>query len=88
MQYNPQLFFISKILRIKFILIAVYQLKLCHSCNQGCGSGLTSIWIRIRIQHISSIRSRIHKVIEAGSNADPDPQEDLIILKKFLRYKI
>jgi hypothetical protein len=27
--------------------------------------------IRIRIQHFSSIR--IHKIIESGSNADPDP---------------
>jgi hypothetical protein len=32
---------------------------------QGCDSGLTSI--RIRIQHFSYTRIRIHKVIESGS---------------------
>jgi hypothetical protein len=38
------------------------------------------IWIdsiRIQIQHFSSIRIRIHKVIKSGSNADPDPQHAL-----------
>jgi hypothetical protein len=30
--------------------------------------------IRIRIQHFSSIRIRIYKVTESGSNPDPDPQ--------------
>jgi hypothetical protein len=46
---------------------------------QGCGSGLTSIRIRMRMQRFRSIRMRIriHNVIESGSNADPDPQENL-----------
>jgi hypothetical protein len=38
----------------------------------------TGLWIRInsiriRIQKFSSIRIRIHTVIESGSNPDPDP---------------
>jgi hypothetical protein len=43
------------------------RLKASGFANQGCGSGLTSIWI----QHFSSIR--IHN--ESGSNADPDPDQ-------------
>jgi hypothetical protein len=31
--------------------------------------------IGVRIQKFSSIRIRIHKVIESGSNPDPDPQQ-------------
>jgi hypothetical protein len=37
------------------------KIQIIRNKKQGCGSGLTSI------------RIRIHKVIESGSNADPDP---------------
>jgi hypothetical protein len=47
-------------------------------------------WIRIDlipiwIQHFSSIRIRTQKVIESGSNADPDPQQTYIIEKNALK---
>jgi hypothetical protein len=32
--------------------------------------------IRIGIQHFSLIRIQTHKIIESGSNADPDPQQN------------
>jgi hypothetical protein len=40
----------------------------------------SGLWIRIdsiRIQKFSSIRIRIHNVIESRSNPDPDPQQYL-----------
>jgi hypothetical protein len=40
-----------------------------QSFIQGCGYGLTSIRIGIRI--------RIHNLIELGSNADPEPQQNM-----------
>jgi hypothetical protein len=38
---------------------------------------IDSTWIRIWIQNFSSIRIRIHKIFESGSNADPVPQRKI-----------
>jgi hypothetical protein len=65
-------------------VVSCYQVTrtsfLKNCSNKGYGSGLKSIQIRILIHHFSSIRIRVrirsHKVIESGSNADPDPQQN------------
>ena len=40
------------------------------------GLWIRIVSIRIRIQHFSSIRIWIHKIIESGSNANPDSQQN------------
>jgi hypothetical protein len=51
-----------------------------YALFQGCGSGLTSI--RIRIWHFNSIRIRIqiNKVIQSRSNTDPQVYFFFILL--------
>jgi hypothetical protein len=56
-------------------------------CWFASGLGIRIDSIRIRIQQLSSIRIRIHKVIESGPNPDPDtdPDPQLYFKSKFFQ---
>jgi hypothetical protein len=76
---------VAQVIHLLFIFgTSVFSLTTIHvrmGWVEGLGAGLwilmDSIRIRVRIQHFSSIRIRIHKIFESGSNADPDPQREI-----------
>jgi hypothetical protein len=69
------------------ILLVICELYLTEinvkHCKQGCGSGMTSI--RIRIHHLtqSGYGSGLSQIIESGSNVDYDPRTELKNKKNF-----